>query len=79
MQHVAPHGTEVWQKERRWTGSHTGRSAGGRYEVPRDGLPAAMDDRVGWRKRAMVGSIEVDLVVVVVLISVLMIIILTHT
>ena len=42
--------------------------------VPRDCLPAAMDDRVGWRKRAMEGggggrgergSTEVDLVVVV--------------
>ena len=49
-------GTEAWQKiERRKTGSHikfvdvleadTG--------VPGDCLPAAMDDRVGWRKRAM--------------------------
>ena len=43
--------------------------------VPRDCLPVAMDDRVGWRKKAMVGgggvgwvgggSSEADLVVVV--------------
>ena len=38
--------------------------------VPRDCLPAAMDDRVGWRKRAMGegggGLTEVNLVAVVV-------------
>ena len=45
--------------------------------VPRDCLPAAMDDRVGWRKRAMGGveggggeSTEIDLVVVVVVVVV---------
>ena len=42
--------------------------------VRRDCLPAAMDDRVGWRKRAMGGrgggSTEVDLVVVVVVVVV---------
>ena len=27
-------------------------------EVPRDCLPAAMDDRVGWRKRAMRGRVR---------------------
>ena len=30
--------------------------------VPRDCLPAAMDDRVGWRMRAMGEPSEVDLV-----------------
>ena len=49
--------TETWQKEHRRTGSlifvdllevDTG--------VPRDCLPAAMDDRVGWRKRAVWGK-----------------------
>ena len=53
-------GTEAWQKERRRTRSHikfvdlleadTG--------VPRDCLPAVMDDRVGWRKRAMGGRLR---------------------
>ena len=33
---------------------------------PRDCLLAAMDDRVGWRKRAIGGWTEVDLVVVAV-------------
>ena len=34
------------------TGLHICLSAGG-SEVPRDCLLAAMDDRVGWRRRAM--------------------------
>ena len=53
--------------------------------MPRDCLPAAMDDRVGWRKRGMEGCVcvcgggggggggvsdEVDLVVVVVVYSI---------
>ena len=50
-------GTGAWQKERRRTGSDIG--------DPRYCLPAAMDDRVGWRKRAKGRSTEVDLVVVV--------------
>ena len=33
-------------------------------DVPRDCMPAVMDDKVGWRKRAMGGSTEVDLVLV---------------
>ena len=62
---------EAWQKERQRTGSHinfvdlleadTG--------VPRDCLPAVMDDRVGWRK-SHGGSTEVHLVVVVVVVVV---------
>ena len=61
--------TEAWQKERRRTGSHIGRAAGGRHW-----LPVVMDDRVGWRKKAFGGggggggergaSTKVDLVVV---------------
>ena len=34
--------------------------------VPRDCLPAEMDDRVGWRKKTMGGSTKVGLVVVVI-------------
>ena len=73
-----------------WESKHGTRSVGGRARtfvdlleadtgVPRDCLPAAMDDRVGWRKKARGegerggggrgrrgrGSTEVDLVVVV--------------
>ena len=54
-------GTKAWLKERRRTGSHTG--------VPRDCLPAAMDD--GWlEKESHRGLTEVDLVVVVVVVVV---------
>ena len=69
-------GTEAWQKEHRRTGLHikfvdlleadTG--------VPRDCLPAAMDDRIGWRKRAM-GSTEVALVVIVVVVVVVIVVV----
>ena len=56
-------GTEAWQKR-----------VGGQARtfvdlleadtwVSRDCLPAVMVDRVGWRKRAMGGSTQVDLVV----------------
>ena len=35
--------------------------------VPRDYLPAAMDDRVGWRKKPM-GVAEIDQAVVIVVV-----------
>ena len=55
-----------------WKPKHGKRSAGGQVRtfVPRDCLPAAMDDRVGWRKKARggEGGRVVDLVVVVVVV-----------
>ena len=69
-------GTEAWQKERRKTGSLINfvdllEADSG---VLRDRLPAAMDDRAGWREKASGGgggggmrrATEVDLVVVAV-------------
>ena len=52
-----------------WEPKHGKRSVGGQARtfvdlleadtgVPRDCLPAAMDDRVGWRKRAMGGRLR---------------------
>ena len=52
-----------------WEPTHGKRSVGGQAYtfvdllkadtgVPRDCLPAAMDDRVGWRKRAMGGRLR---------------------
>ena len=63
-----------------WEPKHDKKSVGGQArtfvdlletdtEVPRDCLPATMDDKVGWRKRAIgegEGSSEVNLVVEVV-------------
>ena len=46
-------GTEAWQKERLRTGSQFVDLLEADTGVPRDCLLAAMDDRVGWRKRAM--------------------------
>ena len=51
--------------------------------VPRDCLPAAMDDRVGWRKRAKgggggEGSTEVDLVVVAVVVIVVVVVVVVY-
>ena len=52
-----------------WEPKHDKRSVGGQARtfvdllevdtrVPRDCLPAAMDDRVGWRKRVMEGRLR---------------------
>ena len=61
-------GTETWQKEHQGQACTFVDLLEADSGVPRDCLQAAMDDRVGWRKRAMGGrgSTEVNLVVVVV-------------
>ena len=50
--------TEAWQKERQRTGSHNVDLLEADTEVPRDCLPAAMDDRVNCRKRTMGGQLR---------------------
>ena len=51
-------GTEVWKKEHQRTGCTFVDLLEADTGVPRDCLPAAMDDRVGWRKRAMGGRLR---------------------
>ena len=69
-------GTEVWQKERRRTGSLICRSAGGGHRGPQR-LLAGSDGWQGWPEKEKHGeSTEVDLkVVVVVVVAVVVVVV----
>ena len=67
-----------------WEQKHGKRSVGGQADtfvdlleadtgVPRDCLPSAMDERVGWRTKTMGRLTEVDLVEVVLVVVVVVV------